>query len=825
MDIHALQSLEFDHLRKLLIDRAVSDPGKKRASMMGPSSDITDVLSRLDAVSEITSLRLRETGWPQFIFSDATDSLAEARIEGTVLEVEQILDIADLLSLSTSTAQFFKSEEQKLSWPILSEIAVGLLVEREMVKRIKRSFNSNGDVLDEASSALRSIRVKIRRYQNNVSERLERKSRDFRQSGEDSFVTQRNGRQVISVSASEKHRLPGIVHDRSATGKTVYLEPLDIVDLNNDLAEIEREERVEIFRILSEMTAWIRLMVPQLSSTQAALAALDELNARARLAEDLDAIKPDLDPDAATLRIVKGRHPLLHLSLGANVIPLNLMLEKSGRNLIISGPNMGGKTVVLKTTGLLVLMTLSGLFIPASAGTVIPLIDEIYVDIGDEQSLEYNLSTFAGHLRNMQAIISGASERSLILIDELGAGTDPDEGSSLGIALLDEVGKRGSFSITSTHLGAFKAYAADTNGFANAAMDHNPENFQPTYRLNVGLPGMSHAFELARREGWPEFLLERASDLLCGDRIRSEELLIQIQDQRTALENEIAQQGSTRRSLLEAEERVTSKTRELQEKIDALTTATAIEEDKRLRELKNMITSMKDKLALIEKIKSAPVSPEAAAAVSDLRRQTHQQERDAAALRKTKRKIPDSPERISRQQLKPAQIIPGQRAFSQSLNMDVTLGEPEGGGRRIWIHHRALKVLVPPADLLTTESAVQKGTKPHAFKIQTSGTESTREQIADAVSMEIDLRGLDLDNCLTQLDLYVDRVLLAGLGRIRIIHGKGTGVLRKGVHRWLKVHSRIDSWREGEPGEGGWGVTIAFLNNAAGKNAARATQE
>jgi len=822
VEIHALQSLEFDRIRDLLIDRAASASGKMLAGDLNPMAEAREVHSLLASVAEAASLRMRVSGWPQFIFPDLTEPLKIAQIEGSVLEAEQFIDIAELLSLSDVTARFFRTEEQRSQWPILSSIASDLLIDREIIKRINRSFNSAGEVLDEASSALRSIRIKIRRYQNNITDRLEGKSRDFRLSGEDSFVTMRNGRQVISISAAEKSRLPGIVHDRSATGKTVYLEPLDIIDLNNDLAEIEREERVEIFRILSEMTLWVRSNRAEILDTGAALAQLDELNARARLAEDMDAIAPELDENAQMIRIVKGRHPLLHLAIGSSVVPLDLTLEKTNRNLIISGPNMGGKTVVLKTVGLLTLMTLSGLFIPASVGTVIPLTDQIFVDIGDEQSLDFNLSTFAGHLRNMKAIISKATSRSLVLIDELGAGTDPDEGSSLGIALLQEVGQRQSFSVTSTHLGAFKAFAASTTGFENAAMDHDPEDFRPTYRLITGLPGLSHAFELARREGWPEALLTRASELQSGDQIRSEELLIQIQDQRNALEAEIAQQAEIRGSLQAEEERALRKTGDLKNKIASLSEAAAIEEDRRLRELKRMISEVKEQLATLEKIEQAPAKGD----IAELKRRVNQKEREAADLRKTKREVPRTGSRATGKPLPPAARISGQPAFSVSLGRQVKLGELERGGKRIWVHHRGLKALVPFTDLFMVESGAAGDSSHHsALNVHTSSTERTREQAIQSVSMEIDLRGLDLANCLSQLDLYIDRVLLTGLGRIRIIHGKGTGVLRKGVMSFLKSHPKIDSWREGEPGEGGWGVTVAFMKNTAGRAASKSAHE
>ena len=294
MDVHALDALEFKRVRDLLVERAASIPGRERAGEMGPEADASAVLSLLSAVKETTRLRIRETSWPVFQFPDLSDTLAQCRLEGTVLEPEQFLAVVELLCLSSRSIRFFKTDEQRDDFPILAGIAEFLIVEHDFPKRISRSFEPSGEVRDEASSTLRSIRVKKRRFQIDVSDRLEKMSRDFRSSGEDSVVTMRSGRQVISVAASGYRRLPGIVHDRSATGKTVYLEPFEIVELNNDLAEIEREERVEIFRILKELTEWVRENRDSLLLAQGALARLDELNARARLAEDLQAIEPDL---------------------------------------------------------------------------------------------------------------------------------------------------------------------------------------------------------------------------------------------------------------------------------------------------------------------------------------------------------------------------------------------------------------------------------------------------------------------------------------------------------------------------------------------------
>ncbi len=554
-------------------------------------------------------------------------------------------------------------------------------------------------------------------------------------------------------------------------------------------------------RILRELTGWVREHADALEVAQQALARLDEIDARARLALDLESTAPALDGEARALRIVRGRHPLLHLAAGRGVVPLDLTLEGDGRAVVISGPNMGGKTVVLKTTGLLTLMALSGLYVPATDGTILPWADEIFVDIGDEQSLDSDLSTYGGHLRNMQAILASATGRSLVLIDELGAGTDPDEGAALGIALLREVGRRGSFCVATTHLGAFKAFAAGAPGFANAAMEHDRETLAPTYRLHVGLPGQSHAFELARREGWPPETLAEARELLSPDRVKAESLLVQVQDELQRTREEFEQAQRDRARLAEARSAAEQLTRSLEEKMHALRVQKVLEEDRRLRELQRMLREVKGRLADLERGAAAQKEP-----ARDVRRWVHEREREAAELRKTQ----ERPTRIqpdgARTPLTLEQLVPGTVAYSQSLGTDVVVLALEQDRSRVWVAHRGIRVRIAPQDLFASDRPA-----PSAGGEREVAAAATQAAVAETVAGELDLRGLDREAGRGRLEAHLDRALLAGVTRIRIIHGKGTGALRDEVQRLLAHHPQVESYRDGEAAEGGWGVTIAFL--------------
>lgn len=811
MNVHAVEALEFARVRELLCQRASSASGKILADRLEPLTDLAAVRTRLETVGEIVALRLKEPQWPSLTFPSLEEALLRVSVAGAVLEPDPLLAVAEALRLAARVARFFRPPEQRESWPRLTAIADRLLVEKDFPRRIEQSFEPSGELRDAASATLRSIRTQIRRSRQSVSARLEGMSRNLRGSGEDSFVTLRAGRYVVSAATTERGRLKGIVHDRSASGKTVYLEPLEIVELNNALAELDADERIEVHRILRELTGWVREHAAPLGETQEALAQLDELNARAALAEDLEAVAPAIDERGSVLRIVKGRHPLLHLVADRAAIPLELTLEGDHKVLIISGPNMGGKTVVLKTAGLLTLMALAGLFVPAADGSVLPWVDEIFVDIGDEQSLEGDLSTYAGHLRNMQAILGESSLRSLVLIDELGAGTDPDEGAALGMALLEEVGRRGCLCVATTHLGALKAFAAENVGFQNGAMEHDPETFSPTYTLHVGLPGRSHAFELARREGWSGEILACARRFLAGDRVQTEALLAQIQAHRQEARAQLERASAEREKLEASRDEFRRLSKALQAKMDTVRIEKAIEEDRRLRDVRRMLHEVKTRAAQVEDA-SAP------AQAASVRKWVHEREREIAALEKTRPPVPLRPGAGRGGRLTAQELVPGNTAYSHSLGVDVILGGREASGDRIWVEHKGVRVRVSVADLAPARSPAPAA-GPAPIVLHSDAMDAAREAAPDVVSAEVDLRGLDREACLQKLDLYLDRATLAGLSRVRIIHGKGTGVLHREVGRFLEGHAQVVSHRGGENAEGGWGVTIAFLREGAPSSA------
>jgi DNA mismatch repair protein MutS2 len=805
---HALEALEFERIRDLLVARAASVPGQQLARALSPLTDLEQVHRQLRAVGELQALRATAQGWPGFGFPDVREPLAHARIEGEVLEPGALRSIARLLDLAADVGRFFADEASARRCPELSGLARGLLIERSFSARIERTLDPGGEVRDDASGGLRTLRHRLRRGRQALASRLEHMSRAVGAGGEETLVTLRGGRYVLSVAASEKRRIPGIVHDRSATGKTLYLEPLEIVEQNNEIAELEADERAEVHRILLELTRWVREHGPALNDTLQTLAAFDEWNARARLASELRASLPSLDVGGEALRIVKGRHPLLYLAHGERVVPLDLTLEGGLRGIVVSGPNMGGKTVVLKTIGLIVLMALCGLFVPAADGTVVPWIDGLFVDLGDEQSLESDLSTYAARLRNMRAMLTDAGARSLVLIDELGAGTDPEEGAALGQALLAEVGRRNAFCVVSTHHGAFKTFAADAAGFENASVDYDAETLRPTYRLRVGVPGRSHAFELARREGWPESVLANATARRAPESVRTEGLLHDVDSLRQELER-VREALERERAAVDAErEHFRKLSGAFRDKMESIRVEKALEEDRRLREMHALLRELRERLNRTETAPTEPPQPE-------VRTWFHEQERSVAALEKTRRPA----HRRRGPEGRPLaidEIRPGCHAFARSLGVTVEVLEwaPQRG--HVWVSHRGKRVALPPGDLSSVPEGKVGAEQARALPSGVKAYLEAQDAAQETVHGEIDLRGMRAEECLTLLETYIDRALLAGYPRVRIVHGKGEGILRREVRRFLESHAQVRAFRDGEDPEGGWGVTIAFLGSGTG---------
>ncbi len=820
MNEHALETLEFHKVRELLAERCASERGRRLASEVAPRARSSEAEELLAETRETLDLKLAEPSWGPVGFPDVGQLLARARIEGFVAEPLALTELATVLERATSVASVFRRPGFGARYPRLASLARRLLVAPEFAARLRRSLGPDGEVLDEASRELAQTRRRLLATRQRISAFMERMSRRLDPAGEDSVVTLRGGRYVVSVPASLRSRVEGIVHDRSASGRTLYVEPFEAVDLNNELADLEADERREVQRILAELTSWVRRNAGALEQTLQILAHFDEIGARAQLALDLKASRPRFDAGCQTLRLVGLRHPLLIAQMGFDrVVASTVELGNSSRGLVVSGPNMGGKTALLKAVGLAVLMALSGLYVPASEGSIVPWVEDVFVDLGDEQSLESDLSTYAGHLRNMKSMLLRADSKSLVLIDELGAGTDPEEGAALGMALLEHLGQRRCLCLVTTHLGAFKVFASTSPGFVNAAMEFDPSTLRPTYRLKVGIPGRSRAFELAQREGWPRQIMERARSYLSSDRRQADDLLEQIERHLIDIRSRQVEVERARMDLETEREKVARLGRRLRERMESVELEREMERDRRLRELGRLIGQLRRRLEQME-----PATPEQPAAdeLAAQRRWLHSKERRVARLRKAasrRRKVRAPGPRLSPERLKPGTV-----AYCGTLGEEVQIESLRSSGDRAWVRSGGIRLQVSTDDLFEPESRLpggsqdtQQRTKPLGEPSRTgpvvSGERLRTLEEMGTVSPEIDLRGMRAEEAVGRLDLYLDRAALAGLERVRILHGKGRGVLRQRVREFLEADGRILSFRDGRKEEGDWGVTIAHLRS------------
>ncbi|NUN50764.1 MAG: endonuclease MutS2, partial [Candidatus Brocadiae bacterium] len=513
MDAHALSVLEFDAVRRHLAGEAFTEPGRREALGLAPCRDMATARWLQDETMEMRRGVAEQGRPPVDGAGDLPKILVSARIEGHPLDPEDLLSVAS----SLRAARAVLSWAGRIEWekPRLEAVIANLRAEPEVEREISAAFDEQGKVADGASPALREIRRTMARLEERIRRRMDDILSRASSWLQDSFVTQRNGRWVIPVKSGSRSNVPGIVHDSSDSGATLYIEPASVVETGNDLAAATAEERVEVRRILTALSDRVRSILPALERNGAALAAIDLAAARARLAERLNAARAEID-DGCRVRLDGARHPLLVLK-GVDAVPIDLRVGDDFRILVITGPNTGGKTVALKTTGLLHLMALAGLHIPARPGARIGAFTDISADIGDEQSIEQSLSTFSAHLRRIVDLLRTAGPRTLVLLDELGAGTDPAEGGALGCAILESLLASGSRVVATTHLTELKSFAATTPGVVNGNVLFDPETLSPLYTLEIGVPGRSNAFAIARRYGLPDPVVARAEDFL-GDR-------------------------------------------------------------------------------------------------------------------------------------------------------------------------------------------------------------------------------------------------------------------------------------------------------------------
>ncbi|MEK4349433.1 MULTISPECIES: endonuclease MutS2 [unclassified Paenibacillus] len=787
MDDKILHTLEYRKILNKLMQYTQTSMGRMTAEQLRPSGDFEGVKKLLQATDEAANVD-RLKGIPSFGgISDIRAALKRASIGG-MLGTTELLAVGTTIGGARRVKRFLAAmhEEEKIEF--LFSLSDVLSEQKHVEDAIRLCIDENADVLDTASSELATIRRELRGGETRIREKLDSmiRSSSVAKMLQDQLVTIRGDRFVIPVKAEYRAHFGGIVHDQSGSGATLFIEPESIVAMNNKLRETRLREEREIEIILHRLTALVADIAEEMTYDIDILGELDFIFSKARLARDMKATQPRMN-DRGYLKLRKGRHPLIPAE---HVVPLDVELGNQYSSIIVTGPNTGGKTVTLKTIGLLSLMSMSGLFIPAEEGSQMCVFDAIYADIGDEQSIEQSLSTFSSHMTNIISILRRMTPKSLILLDEVGAGTDPAEGSALAIAILEHIHRTECRMVATTHYSELKAYAYERKGVINASMEFDVQSLSPTYRLLIGVPGRSNAFAIAERLGLPGAILEHARGEVKEEDLRVEHMIASLEENRLGAEQEHERAESIRR---EVEELRGRQQQEL-EKLES-------QRDKRLEKAE------KDASAILEKARK-----EAEEIISDLRRLAME---EGASVKEHKlieaRRRLDEAEPSPRKKAatrKPAKtprtIGPGDEVKVDSLNQKGFVVELSGSKEAlVQFGIMKMKVSLDDLELLSSKAASVPTPLRQATTVKRSRDENIRR--------ELDLRGTNLEEAIMETDRFIDEAFLGNLGQISIIHGKGTGVLRTGIQEYLRKHRHVKSYRLGNYNEGGAGVTVAEL--------------
>lgn len=784
------KTLELDLILEKLAAECSCDDAKDLARGLKPAGDMAEVEMLLQQTEDAFSL-LARFGGPSFSgLKNVNNSLHRAAAGGS-LNPKELLDIAYCLrALRTLDEWRNHSSGVKTSLDFFFE---GITSNKYLETKILSCIVSEEEIADKASDTLFDIRKKIRSKENSIREKLDSliHSSHYQQFLQEAIITQRNGRFVVPVKAECRGNVPGLVHDTSSTGATVFIEPASVVDANNDIKVLQGKERDEIMRILYELSAESGDFAESIKHSYESAIRLNLIFAKAHLAYKMKATKPILNNEGI-ICLKKARHPLIDPK---KVVATDIALGDEYDTLVITGPNTGGKTVSLKTLGLLTLMTMCGLLIPVADRSRVSVFNNILVDIGDEQSIAQSLSTFSSHMVNIIDIMKKADDKSLILIDELGAGTDPVEGAALAVSIIEALREKGAIIAATTHYAELKAYALDTPGVTNGCCEFDIETLRPTYKLLIGVPGRSNAFAILKHLGMTQDVIDNAKAIVGSDNRDFEAVLEKLEASRHALEEE-------RKIAEEMTERARKIEEKAQSEMDKIETLKARELDKAKREAQKLIDAAERKssqfLLELDKLKKEQTSSNA----TEIARKTR---------RAVKAQMGEMDDLINPNELAdnwdydyklPRNPVPGDRIVIKGIGEGEVL---EFKNNNVFVKSGLLKTRVKLSDIMILDKPKKKPVKTQHNVYRTSSR-------ADAdVKTEIDMRGETVDEALSELGLFIDRCVLNNIEEIRIIHGKGTGVLRSAVTDYLKTHPNVSEYRLGRYGEGENGVTIAKL--------------
>ena len=778
-----LRVLEFTKIRERLSEMAVSAMGKARIGGLVPSSRIEEVRAWQQETEEAGNVISYIGGNPIPEFSDIGHHLKMATVGGT-LSQKALLQVGETLRAARSARSSLVTDREDT--PRITALARQLFTNRPLEEEIFNAILSEDEISDHASPELASIRRHIRQCNDRVRDKLNAiiHNPNMQKYLQDALITVRNGRYVIPVKSENRQNVPGLIHDQSASGATLFIEPMGVVEINNDLKQYLAREKQEIERILAELTAKLAPDAQDMAHNLIVLSELDMIFAKAMLGKAMRATEPKLN-DQGRINLMGARHPLIDPD---KVVPSNLWMGQDFTTLVVTGPNTGGKTVTLKTVGLLTLMAQAGLQIPANYGSEISVFDEVYADIGDEQSIEQSLSTFSSHMTNIVYILKNVTPRSLALFDELGAGTDPTEGAALAMSILERLRKMGVTTLATTHYSELKAYALSQTGVENASVEFDVDTLRPTYRLSIGVPGKSNAFEISRKLGLPDEIIEDANQRLTNEHIRFEDVIANAEYHRQIAERE--------RQLAEQAHRETQKIRDEAERLQ--------------KELEQQRSVMLKKAKEDAKKVLLKAQRESEQIISELKRS---RSKDGAQLkehelnemrRKLQGSLDEMGEALSTPVTRvapPKDLKPGETVELIHLGTKGTVITPPNDKGEATVQAGIMKMKVHVSQLRRMEET-SKEKKKTGNKIQIS---------ARPASMEVDVRGMNLEEAIGEVDMFIDNAVLAGLKTVSIIHGKGAGILRSGIQQHLKRYPAVQEFRLGRFGEGEDGVTIVTL--------------
>ncbi len=777
-----LINLEFDKLLFKISNYLSSETAKAKLEALKPAENFDFALLSLNKTAEADRILYEFLVNPYFAFDDISETITSA-LKYSVLSQGELIKVGRLLKTSRKARQSIDSIASDELY-LLREDASCLYENSVLEEHISEWLINETEMADFASDKLFSLRRQIRKTNESIKKRMQEyvQSNKYQKYLQDSIITVRGDRYVIPVKAEYKTSIPGLIHDQSASGATVFLEPFPIVELNNELKTLLVEEKSEIERILADLSESVSGCAEKLANNCEILSDLDIIFAKAIYAHENNCTFPELN-QKGIIEIKSGRHPLIDKD---KVVPVSLKVGEDYSILLVTGPNTGGKTVTLKLTGLLSIMAMSGMFIPAESESKIAFFDSIYTDIGDEQSIQQSLSTFSAHIKNIAEIVNNLSRDCLVLLDELGAGTDPAEGAAIAVSVTEEILESGAKAIITTHFSEMKAFSFATEGIENASMEFNPSTYAPTYKLNIGIPGASNALKIAERLGLGKKLINRAVSYISEDRISFESVLLDAEATRIKASQEI--------------EKVTKEKAEFIEKVEQFEREKALFDAEKRKFIENAEKKAKKIIddyvleaeEIIEKIKSA---------------RDQKSDRgffEATKLNKSLRELRYKnvePEKITRE-FDDSEIKEGDTVFVQSLNSDAVVLSLKSNGKCV-LRVGGMELNSNISDIKKVKLSEQKENKKKVTIAKALNTET--------VKTEINVIGQNREECLYNVGYFVDKSILAGVNEIKIIHGTGSGILKKAISEYLKSHSGVKSFRAGRFGEGDNGVTIVEL--------------